>query len=94
MVNMMYKPMEFISIPTIILCHLDTIGFTIGFSQLLSTFSEGDGSVRVCAELTSGEIPVELGVVSLSVTANLANSSGNRHSIVLLTHNIIANETQ
>lgn len=60
------------------LCHhniINTVGFTIGFSQLLFTFSEGDGSVRVCAELTSGEIPVKLGVVSLSVMANLAKSS-------------------
>ena len=59
------------------LCHLDTVGFTIGFSQLLFAFTEGDGSVRVCAEVMSGGIPVELGLVSLSVTANLANSSGN-----------------
>ena len=52
------------------------IGFTIGFSQLLFAFSEGDGSVQVCTELTSGEIPVTLGTVSLSVMANLGNSSG------------------
>ena len=58
----------------------DTVGFTIGFSQLLFTFHEGDGSVQVCAELMSGDIPVKLGVVSLSVMANLAKSSGNRHS--------------
>ena len=37
---------------------------------------EGDGSVQVCTELMSGEIPVELGMVSLAVMANLANSSG------------------
>ena len=42
----------------------------------------------MCAEVMSGEIPVELGLVSLSVTANLANSSGNRHSVVSLTPNI------
>ena len=63
-----------------IIIDIDTVGFTIGFSQLLYTISEGDGSVRVCAELMSGEIPVKLGVVSISVMANLAKSSGNRHS--------------
>ena len=30
----------------------------------------------MCAQLTSGEIPVKLGVVSLSVMANVAKSSG------------------
>ena len=69
-----------------------TVGFTIGFSQLLFTISEGDGPVRVCAELTSGEIPDKLGVVSLSVMANVAKSSGigTQYSVLLLT----ANKTQ
>ena len=59
------------------------VGFTIGFRQLLFSFSEGDGSVQVCAELISGEIPVALGMVSLSVMANLRNSSGiYRQSVV------------
>ena len=52
------------------------VGFTIGFSQLLFTSSEGDGSVPVCTELKSGEINVTLGTVSLSVMANLGNSTG------------------
>ena len=43
------------------------VGFTIGFSQLLFTSSEGDGSVPVCTELKSGEINATLGTVSLSV---------------------------
>ena len=40
----------------------------------------------MCAEVTSGEIPVKLGVVSLSVMANVAKSSGmgTQNSVLLL----------
>lgn len=54
-----------------------SVGITVGFSELLYVVREGDGSVQVCAELTTGGIPATLDMVSVSVSANLGNSSGN-----------------
>ena len=61
-----------------------SVGFTIGFSQPLYMSGEGDGSVQVCAELISGNIPVSLGMVSLSVMADLGSSSGKLEAITLV----------
>lgn len=49
----------------------------MGFSELLFVVREGDGSVQVCAEITMGGIPATLDMISISVSANLGNSSGN-----------------
>ena len=58
-------------------CMLFCVGITVGFSQPLFVVREGDGSVQVCAELTMGGIPTTLDMVSVTVSANLGNSSGN-----------------
>ena len=56
---------------------LFSVGITVAFSQLLFVVREGDGSVQVCAEITMGGIPATSDMVSVSVSANLGNSSGN-----------------